>query len=221
PRSVAKVVPIPVARFIVDSAALIEASGPADLATALAGRIPGLLVTSAAMPGGSALMVYRGARSLSASIQPLVVVDGIAVDNTGFRTAAQQFGLGGFDYGTPLQDVSLDDVATVELLDQTRAAALYGSRAANGVLIVRTKQGGSTPGFSLSHRLRYTRESAGRLPSFQNRYGQGSGGVFEFFDGLGGGINDNVEESWGPLMQGQPVIQASLTEPRRPDVRAW
>ena len=214
-------VALPAARAMVDSAALAEASGPADLAVALAGRIPGLLVTAAATPGGSSLMVYRGARSLSASLQPLVVVDGVPIDNTGFRTATQQFGLGGFDYGTPLQDLTLDDVSSVTLMEPSQATLYYGSRAANGVLLVNTKQGAVTPGLSFSHRLRYTSESTTRLPAFQNSYGQGSAGQFEFFDGSGGGINDAVEESWGPKLLGQPIIQASLTEPRRPDVRSW
>lgn len=208
-------------RYAIDSSAIAETAGPLDLTSALAGRIPGLQVTSASTPGGSSFSLFRGPRSISGPIQPLVVVDGIPVDNSGFTTAAQQFGLGGFDYGTPLQDVALDDVASVSLLDGASAALLYGSRAANGVIVVATKEGGSTPGFSLSHSFRFSRESAIRLPSFQNKYGQGSGGLFEFFNGRGGGINDDVEESWGPILEGQPVIQHSLTEAGRPDVRAW
>ena len=205
----------------VDSSAIGELAGPVDLASAIAGRIPGLLVTSANTPGGSTPMVFRGPRSFSGSVHPLVVVDGIPVDNNPFSTASQQFGLGGFDYGSPLQDLALDDIASITLLDAGPASARYGSRAANGVLLVTTKQAGAMTGLKISATQRFTGESAIRLPSFQNQYGQGLGGQFEFFDGMGGGINDAVDQSWGPALQGQPVVQASLTEPRRPDVRPW
>lgn len=211
----------PTAGTSVDSTALENVEGSLDVASALAGRIVGLRVTSASTPGGSALAVFRGPRSVTNSIQPLVVVDGIPIDNAGFRNAGQQFGLGGFDYGTPLQDLSPEDVAGVGLLGGAEATLLYGARAANGVLVIATKQGASTPGLSFSHRFNFSSLSPSRLPSFQNRFGQGSGGQYEFFDGRGGGINDATEESWGPILEGQPVIQASLREPRRPDVRPW
>lgn len=208
-------------RRAVDSLAFAEAAGPLDVASALAGRVPGLLVTTAAVPGGTSPMFIRGPRSISGSSQPLLVVDGVPIDNSGFTSALQLFGLGGFDYGSPLQDVALDDIAMVTLLDGAEASTLYGSRGANGVLAITTKQGGTTRGFSLSHRLLYSNERPIRLPSYQNQYGQGLGGQFEFFDGMGGGINDDVDQSWGPKFDGRPIAQASLTQPRRPDVRPW
>ncbi|HYC50042.1 MAG TPA: TonB-dependent receptor plug domain-containing protein [Gemmatimonadaceae bacterium] len=194
----------------------LDASAP-DLPTALAGRIAGL-ITNSAPQGGTSPMLYRGARSLYGNTQPLVVVDGVVIDNQGFATLAQRFGLGGFDYGTPLQDIALDDIASAELLDQATAAARYGSRAANGVIEIHTKRGDIT-GFALSISQRFTGQGITRLPGYQNSFGQGLGGQFEFFDGQGGGVNDDVAQSWGPRLDARAVSQHSLTEPRRPDVR--
>lgn len=189
-----------------------------DLPTALAGRAANLLVYSSTNIGGTSPMLYRGARSLFGNSQPLVVVDGIAIDNQGFSTIAQRFGLGGFDYGTPLQDLALDDIESVEVLNQATAALRYGSRAANGVLEVHTKRADIT-GLAVSINQRILGMAATRLPGFQNAFGQGLGGEFEFFDGAGGGINDAVAQSWGPRLDAAAIAQHSLAEPRRPEVR--
>jgi hypothetical protein len=204
----------------IDSTALLGVAGPVDLATALAGQIPGLDVIGGTH-GGSSVLRFRGARSLHGSVQPLIVVDGVALDNASYTGALQQFGLGGFDYGTRLNDISLDDIATVTLVHGAAAVPKYGLRAANGVVEISTKRGGSGRGWDPVVSLRVSGQSAIRLPSFQNRYGQGLNGQFEFFDGQGGGINDDVAENWGPALDGQPIPQASLTEPRRPEVRHW
>jgi TonB-dependent SusC/RagA subfamily outer membrane receptor len=204
----------------IDSTAFLGAAASLDFASAIAGRLPGLLVTSANAPGASAPMVFRGPRSLIGAVEPLVVVDGVPIDSRPLMSGAQRFGLGGFDYGTTLQDLSLDDIASVSLLDGGAATLRYGSRAANGVLLVTTKRSGNA-GWEYSVATRYSGTTPGRMPSYQNRYGQGLGGQFEFFDGAGGGINDNVAENWGPALQGQPIVQASYLEPRRPDVRPW
>ncbi|MGH7678165.1 MAG: TonB-dependent receptor plug domain-containing protein, partial [Gemmatimonadaceae bacterium] len=211
---------LPFASRVIDSSAFVGVAGPLDLGSALAGRFPGLFVTSASH-GGSSQLLFRGARSLAGSTQPLVVIDGVAIENTSLTTALQQFGLGGFDYGTPLGDIALDDIATVTLMNGAEAVPLYGGRAANGVLFITTKVGGSLRGLDVAASMRFSGESPIRLPAYQDRYGQGLGGQFEFFDGQGGGINDAADQSWGPALDGQPISQASLAEPRRPDVRYW
>jgi hypothetical protein len=200
---------------------IAESAGPTDLASALAGRHAALRITSATTAGGSASMLWRGVRSFSGNVQPLVVVDGTPVDNQSFTTIAQGFGLGGFDYGSPLNDISLDDIERVELVDPVAASLRYGSRAANGVINVTTKSGRNFTGFAFAVTQRFARQSAVLLPDFQNTFGQGLGGQYEFFDGQGGGINDDVAQSWGPLMDARPIVQHSLTEPRRPEVRHW
>jgi TonB-dependent SusC/RagA subfamily outer membrane receptor len=210
----------PMGSRMLDSMALLGDVGSLDLASAIAGRIPGLLASSAT-ENGSSRLTFRGLRTVAGASQPLVVVDGMTVDNIGATTVLQRFGLGGFDYGTPLNDIALDDIASITLLSGADAVALYGARAANGVLQITTKGAGVAQRLQLSTFVRYAGQSPLVLPAFQNRYGQGLNGAYEFFDGQGGGINDGVAESWGPALDGQLITQNSYTEPRRPVVRYW
>lgn len=196
-------------------------AGAVDFVSALAGRHASIRVTPTNTPDGTASILYRGARSFFNTTGPLVVVDGIPVDHMTFTSTGQRFGLGGFDFGSPLNDVAIDDIATVDLLDPVVATLRYGGRAANGVLDVRTKRGVGLTGIHVTASTRYSAQLGASIPSFQNEFGQGSGGAFEFFDGRGGGINDGVAESWGPRLDARPIAQHSLTEPRRPEVRHW
>jgi TonB-dependent SusC/RagA subfamily outer membrane receptor len=159
-----------------DSTAFDEIAGPVDLVGALAGRVVGLHVTDAATLGGSEPIVLRGYRSILGTNQPLFVVDGIPVENSSIVTPGQPFGLGGFDYGSAVQDLNPGDVASVRVLRGPEAAALYGGRAANGVIEVSTKNGRGIIGFEVSANQQVTFESAIRLPALQNSYGQGLGG---------------------------------------------
>lgn len=203
-----------------ENAPFEDLSGTVDLGSVLAGRFAGLRVSTAS-PGGSAQLTLRGARSILGSNQPLFVVDGVQLDNTVFASAAQRFGLGGFDYGSALADVDLASIASINLLSPGQAAAQYGGRGANGVVIVTTKTGSGALPFAISATQQVTRESYLRLPVFQNQFGQGLNGKFQFFDGRGGGINDTIAQNWGPALNGQPVAQASYKEAGRPDVRLW
>lgn len=198
-----------------------DLAGAVDIGSALAGRIPGLQVSAASTLGGSASLVYRGQRSVLAPAQPAIVVDGIFVNNTSFTSMAQRFGLGGFDYGTPLADVDVANVESVQFLSGAEGAAQFGGRGANGVLVIRTKDGSTGPRFNVFSTFQSASESYTRLPSFQNSYGQGLDGTFEFFDGRGGGIHDNVDQNWGPALDGRALPQSSYWEPGRPDVRLW
>jgi len=88
------------------------------------------------------------------------------------------------------------------------AAALYGSRAAHGVVLITTKTGKSgTKGFGVTFNSGFTFSTVATLPTFQNVFGQGTSGAFSYVDGKGGGINDGVDESWGPEMNGQLIPQ--------------
>jgi TonB-dependent SusC/RagA subfamily outer membrane receptor len=203
-----------------DSTAFDELAGPVDVVTALAGRIVGLDVTSAGSLGGSSLAILRGYHSILGTNQPLFVVDGIPLENTNFVTPGQPFGSGGFDYGRPIQDLEPSEIASIEVL-RGPAAARYGGRGANGVILISTRSGRGLAGFEVSAGQNITAESPLRLPSYQNSYGQGLNGQYSFFDGAGGGTNDGVAENWGPALQGQAVTQASYVGPRLGDVRPW
>lgn len=210
-----------VAAPIVDSMALTELAGPVDLASALAGRFAALDVRTTSTLGGSSSMLVRGARSIAGLTEPLVVVNGIVFDNSNLTNSAQQSGLGGFDYGTALSDLNVEDIASVQLVTGSAAALLYGGRAANGVLLVTTRNARGLHAFEVSASQSYSRGSALRLPDYQNSYGQGLAGKFAFFDGKGGGINDTTGQSWGPRLDGSIVLQANLREPGRNDARLW
>jgi len=205
----------------VDSVDLSESAGAIDLASVLAGRFEGLAVSTASVFGGSPSLMNRGPRSILGSNQPLFVVDGVPVDNTVFASSAQRFGAGGFDYGSPLGDVNLSEVSAISFLSPAEASARYGGRGANGVVLISTKNGSDGPRFGVAASYQSSSGPFVRLPGLQNQYGQGLDGKFEFFDGRGGGINDAVDQNWGPVLDGRPLPQASYTEAARPDVRLW
>lgn len=174
-----------------------------NIVNALAGKISGLEVTNAGPQGGSARVVIRGANSIAGNNQPLFVVDGVPISNRSDIVG----GFGGYDYGNAAQDINPNDVESVSVLKGPNAAALYGSRAANGVIVITTKSGKSSRGVGITATSNMTFESPLRLPRYQNQYGQGAAGEFEFVDGAGGGVNDGVDESWGPAFDGQPRAQ--------------
>lgn len=205
----------------VDSSAFTDLAGTVDLPTALAGRLAGVEIQSGSVIGGSSSILVRGPRTIVGSAQPLVVVNGIITASAALTTAAQRSGRGGFDYGSAINDLNLEDIATVQLLRGPLAAAQYGGRAANGVLLVTTRSARGLNGFAISASQQLSNEQPLRLPSYQNAYGQGLGGKFSFFNGKGGGVNDSTDQSWGPALAGQPVPQASLTEAGRADVRPF
>ncbi|HEY9230420.1 MAG TPA: hypothetical protein VIP11_27455, partial [Gemmatimonadaceae bacterium] len=196
-------------------------TGVTDVASALAGRIPGLQVSAASTPSGSSSLVYRGRRSILGTSQPLYVLDGIVLNSTVYTSAAQRFGLGGFDYGNPLADLDIADVASIQFISSSDGSAKYGGRGANGVVDIRTKNGSDGPLFGTFTSFQSVSNTVTRLPSYQNRYGQGLSGKYEFFNGKGGGINDGVDQSWGPALDGRALPQASYREAGRPDVRLW
>ena len=204
-----------------DSLDLSALGAETSVAEALAAQVPGLDVRAAAEPGGAVALEHRGPRSLAGASQPLFVVDGIPVDNTVYSSSAERNGLGGFDYGTALQDLRLANVESIRWIRSADAVARFGGRAANGVVLVETRTGTGLLGLTISATQHIATATPLTLPNFQNQYGQGLNGQFEFFDGRGGGIYDNVDESWGPPLDGRALQQASLTEANRPEVLLW
>ena len=179
-----------------------------NLVNALQGQIAGVHITSAGPTGGSSRIVIRGASSIAGNNQPLFIVDGIPVDNS----APSNRGYGGIDYGNAVQDIDPANIASISVLKGPNAAALYGSRAANGAVVITTKSGTTNRGFSFS--TSFTTETPLKLPSYQNLYGQGVDGEFEFVDGAGAGTWDFVDESWGPRLDGRLINQ--FTGPNMP-----
>ena len=108
------------------------------------------------------------------SNQPLFVIDGVPVANDGVNNTS-----GNADYGSSAGEINTADIESMNVLKGPAAAALYGSRAANGAVVITTKKGASRKGIGVSYNTYYFMEEVGRLPKFQNEFGQGSNGLFE------------------------------------------
>ena len=183
-----------------------------NVVSALQGNVAGLQVTNSSNPFGSARIVARGGGSILGQNQPLIIVDGIPIDNsaatnTGYGPGSPNApaSLGGYDVGNAAADIDANDVQSVTVLKGPNAAALYGSRAANGAIVIVTKngRGGPSGGFGVTATFGTTLETPLRLPDYQNQYGQGFYGEFDFVDGNFGGQNDGADESWGPKLDGR------------------
>lgn len=185
---------------------------PTNLINALSGKIAGVQVTNSnGQPGASSRIMIRGANSIGNNNQPLFVVDGIPIDNGSYNTApsasATNTNNTTVDYGNGAGAINPDDIEAMTVLKGANAAALYGSRAANGVILITTKSGKGSKGLGISVNSNVTLERPFRLPNYQNEYGQGFKGQFAYVDGRGGGTNDGVDESWGPKLDGRLIAQ--------------
>lgn len=142
-----------------------------SLANALAGRVAGVNVTKVnSGPAGSSRVVIRGAKSLQGGNQPLYVVDGIPMDNTNFGQAGVW---GGGDQGDGMTSINPDDIASITVLKGASAAALYGFRASNGVILITTKKGTTRKGIGVEFNSNYVFETVNDVSDFQRDYGQG------------------------------------------------
>ena len=152
-----------------------------NVTTSLQGKVPGISISSAGTGvGASNRIVLRGNRSISGDSQPLYVIDGVPI------------------IGDP-SDISPDNIASLNVLKGPNAAALYGSAAQNGVIIIETKKGKAG---AMKVSLNQTTQIMSPIHTipFQNIYGQGIGGVYQ----------KNTESSWGPKMEGQSVASWSI-----------
>jgi TonB-linked SusC/RagA family outer membrane protein len=179
-----------------------------NLIQQIQGKVSGVQITSPGTQGGSTNIVIRGQNSITGNNQPLFIVDGVAVSNANRGGAPFVGSNTNFDYGNALSDLNPDDIESLSVLKGPNAAALYGSRAANGVILITTRKGRNTNGRMRTElNTNVTFEKPAILPSFQNLYGQGAEGEFEWFDGNYGGVNDGVDESWGPRLDGRLICQ--------------
>lgn len=178
-----------------------------NLVSQLAGKIAGVtVVNSPSGIGGSARVTIRGERSLNINAnQPLFVIDGMPINNNVVGASGRNNQEA--DYGNGAGFVNPDDIETMTVLKGPSASALYGSRAANGVIVITTKSGKNAKGIGVSVNSNTTFDQVLRLPDYQNRYGQGLNGEFAFVNGSGGGLRDGVDENWGPLLDGRLIAQ--------------
>jgi TonB-linked SusC/RagA family outer membrane protein len=171
----------------------------------LSGKMAGVRITNSQGDMGSSRIIIRGETSIAGNNQPLFVVDGIPVDNSQLNSVAGA--AASRDFKNAIADLNPQDIETITVLKGPNAAALYGSRAGHGVVIITTKSGKGQKGLGINFSSGITISKIATLPSFQNSFGQGSNGRFSYIDGKGGGINDGVDESWGPKLDGRLIPQ--------------
>jgi TonB-linked SusC/RagA family outer membrane protein len=185
-----------------------------NIVNQLSGKVAGVQITGAGTQGGSSQIRIRGMTSLTGNNSPLFIVDGTPI-STESRGGDPNGGGNprGADYGSAIQDINPDDISSMTVLKGPNAAALYGSRAANGVIVITTKKGtAGRVGLQVSSSVTYDKASI--LPDYQNLYGQGSAGEFDFVDGAGGGVQDGNDQSFGPRLDGRTtgcVFKAGTT----------
>ncbi|MDB4303367.1 SusC/RagA family TonB-linked outer membrane protein, partial [Desulfosarcina sp.] len=208
-----------------------------NVVNALQGKAAGVQITnSSGGVGSSSRIIIRGNSSFGNN-QPLFVVDGVPVINS--SSEVSEFGndedygtaTSGNDFGNAAMDIDPANVESVSILKGANAAALYGSRAANGVILITTKKGGKLYAgqkgpIGVDFSTGVTFDNIAVLPKYQNEYGQGYHGskylyeqyqqdnpgvyanyqeyaqdrAFTYYDGLGNGVQDGRDESWGPKM---------------------
>lgn len=184
------------------SGSTLSEGGSNNAVAALSGNVAGVQVTAPSTMGGSTRIVLRGIGSTTGENRPLIVIDGIPLDNGNYNSTSTQRGAGGRDYGDASADINPDDIASVTVLKGGPAAALYGNRAGNGAILYTTKSAKSGAGKAeISVNTGITFESINVMPNLQTEYGGGSSSTFqqETINGKTYNIADYAtDESWGP-----------------------
>jgi TonB-linked SusC/RagA family outer membrane protein len=165
----------------------------ANFTNTLQGKVAGLVVTNASSGVGGATRVnLRGNRSIQSSNNALFVIDGVPVDNSTPGQVGNDFG--GYNGSDGVANINPDDIESISILKGAAASVLYGSRAANGVILITTKKGGAGA-ISVDVNSGAQFDAPLTLPYLQNDYGQGNGGAF----------GARASASWGPKMNNQAV----------------
>ncbi len=182
-------------------------AGDKNILNALQGKIAGVNITSASgAPGSSTRIMVRGISSLTGGNQPLFVIDGVPVNNS--HTGSSSIN-GGSDYGNKINDVNMDDVESISFLKGASGTALYGSRAANGVIIITTKKGEDGGQAKVSYSSSFGFENPLRLVKYQNEFGQGIYGNSVLYENMSWGPRfDSKLRPWGNTVDGVVRVKA-------------
>ncbi|MBL0271633.1 MAG: SusC/RagA family TonB-linked outer membrane protein [Chitinophagaceae bacterium] len=174
-----------------------------NITNALAGKIPGVRVSGSGGSFTGSSIIIRGYTTFTGSNQPLFVIDGIPIDNGGGGSPLQN----GPSVSNRAIDINQEDIESMSVLKGPSAAVIYGSRGANGVIVITTKKGKAGQKSSIQFSSSYQVESANRIPDYQNDYAQGTGGVFSAVS----------SSSWGPAfispVTGLPVTVTNAYNP--------
>lgn len=174
-----------------------------NIISALSGKVAGVDVSNTANGvAGSKRIVIRGAASITGNTQPLWVVDGIIIDASNLGSASPT---GGIDYGDGLTGINPDDIASISVLKGNAAAALYGSRASNGVILITTKRGRTDGKTSVDFSSSMLMDKFINPTDFQHEYGQTSGTQGTALPTSA--TDAYTASSWGHKLDGSPAVQ--------------
>lgn len=216
----------------VSQAQLTEAKDN-NIVNSLSGKIAGVQVTSGGSTvGSSSRIVIRGNKSFAGN-EPLFVIDGTPI----FNNTTNLDGGGGIDWGNTASDIDPNNIESMTVLKGANAAALYGSRATNGVIIITTKKGKDGRKLGVDFTSSMTMDKVAYLPKFQNEYGGGWNGEeyiwkrdfpdmsyqdysktygYNWVDGGGSGVNDSWPINWGPRLDAGLKLDQWSTGPNSP-----
>jgi len=216
----------------INSAELTEAKDN-NIINTLSGKIAGVQVTSGGSTvGASSRIVIRGNASFAGN-EPLFVIDGTPI----FNNTTNLGGAGGIDWGNTAADIDPNNIESMTVLKGANAAALYGSRATNGVILITTKKGKDSRKLGVDFTSSVVFDNVAYLPKYQNEYGGGWNGSeyiwkrdnpemtyqdyaktygYNWIDGGGGGVNDSWPINWGPRMDAGLLIDQWSTGPNSP-----
>lgn len=205
----------------------VESSKESSFISSLSGKISGLDIRKSNSLGGSVNAVLRGYSSLTGNNQALFVVDGIPISNANLNDSNVSAGSGGYDYGNAASDINSNDIASVSVLKGASAAALYGSNATNGVILITTKGGKKREGVgvTINHTTTFSTVDKSTFPKYQYSYGAGYGpyygwdGYFDEVDVNGDGTKDKLvpvgeDASFGGKLDGSLVYQWNSLYPQ-------
>ncbi|RKD92791.1 SusC/RagA family TonB-linked outer membrane protein [Mangrovibacterium diazotrophicum] len=194
-----------------------------NFVTSLSGRVSGIQVKNNTNFGGSTNVIIRGSSSLTGNNQALFIVDGIPIDNANTNNSGQTTGRSGYDYGNAAADINPNDIESISVLKGAAATALYGSRAANGVILITTKKGkdsaGKGPQVKVSSNVTISKIDKKTFPEYQTSYGAGYGdyyysdgdhpGLEYYADVNGDGVTDYTTPYYEDASRGEK-FDASL-----------
>ncbi|WP_271783397.1 SusC/RagA family TonB-linked outer membrane protein [Aquimarina algiphila] len=212
----------------------MKESNETNLVNTLTGKIAGVQITnSSGAIGASSSIVLRGNNSISGKNQPLFVIDGVPISNEVHQTS-RVFGgpsnpnqsgflgegIGGgeqqVDYGNAAGEINPADIESVQVLKGANAAALYGSRAANGVILITTRSGKGQKGLGVTITSSISMQTPLKTPKFQTDFGKGNNGLYEYPD-----LNADIGRNFGPRFNGQLIPQYNPNNPGTPINKPW
>ncbi|GHB64528.1 SusC/RagA family TonB-linked outer membrane protein [Persicitalea jodogahamensis] len=179
----------------------IKTTGEVGILNSLAGKASGVKIARAnGDPGAGTSIQIRGANTIGGSSQPLVIVDGVPISNDNLYGSGSSRA-GGVSQQSRLNDLNPEDVESVQVLKGASAAALWGSRAANGVLVITTKQGKLNQRMKISYSASYSLDEINRKHPLQTTWGQGTGGKY----------NATSANSWGDKISARAGGEDAVT----------